>query len=320
MVKSVKVLFASFVVLVFVGCGSSDARNAELPFGSNNIEFPTNAVESDATVENAQKVKEVVAKNQQSSLGRTSTDKVDKNSVVYNLKKLNDMLRDTKVLPSALNEAVDNTSECSDGGTMKVVGDINPGANSTMTIIYNQCKIAGFSVDGQVVEKLSEFDSDNNNYKNMDLKFLTDITMISDDLYMKISKGSSLLTNIMSFDDNGNIKKMKLTIDSITQVNAEKSGQDGSVYIFENLDNNFLSMYQTEGRIYINNLESFVDYDTSYDMSQTPLVFDEYGVLQDGGEARYNMSSGGKMKIVVENSTPKVYVDANGDGTYDLSE
>ena len=77
-------------------------------------------------------------------------------------------------------------------------------------------------------------------------------------------------------------------------------------------------MYQTQGKIYIDNLNSFVNYDTTYDMSQTPFVFSYKGLLS--GEARYNMSSGGKVKIVAESNKAVTYVDANGDGVYELRE
>jgi hypothetical protein len=81
-------------------------------------------------------------------------------------------------------------------------------------------------------------------------------------------------------------------------------------------------MYQTKGRIYIDNLASYVTYDTTYDMSKTPFVFNKNGTIKnDDGEARYNMSGNGKVKIIAsqEDDGVKIYIDEDGDGVYSLN-
>jgi hypothetical protein len=58
-------------------------------------------------------------------------------------------------------------------------------------------------------------------------------------------------------------------------------------------------------------------------MSKTPFVFNKKGTIKyDNGEARYNMSGNGKVKIIAsqDDDGVKIYIDENGDGTYELSE
>ena len=77
-------------------------------------------------------------------------------------------------------------------------------------------------------------------------------------------------------------------------------------------------LYQKKGIIYIDNLTKYAEYDTSYDMSKTPFIYNFFYGLQSG-EARYNLSNGSKMRIVIEGSV-KVEVDTNGDGEYELTD
>jgi hypothetical protein len=58
-------------------------------------------------------------------------------------------------------------------------------------------------------------------------------------------------------------------------------------------------------------------------MSKTPFVFNKDGTVKnDNGEARYNMSGNGKVKIIAskKDGGVKTYIDKNGDGTYELSK
>ena len=91
-----------------------------------------------------------------------------------------------------------------------------------------------------------------------------------------------------------------------------KFGQQNCEYFISDKDYQE-ELYQTKGRIYINNLESYVDYDTSYDMSVTPFVFNYSGVVS--GEGRYIMANGANLKVFHD----RVEIDADNDGTYELA-
>ena len=326
--KKIKSLGLSLVVistLGFTGCGGGGGSSSGTTSGSL---FPSNAVKAKPTLENGEKVKDVVATNQ---VGETSELLSSLNSIDTN-SKLNTALLSSKIstiilkhtkninLQSySLNEAVNETDNCSGGGTISYNGNGDDANGGTVTITANNCIENSIKMNGSVYATIGNYDSSADDFKDYTIKYTTDFDVVADNSVIKIFKNSYEAINITKFDEYGDPQDFKLSTSLQATDGSESYGvQDGTYYC--KMDNNDLIMYQTSGKVYINNLASYVDYDTDYDMSQTPFVFSGYyGTLQSG-EARYNMANGGKVKIVAESNVAKAYVDADGDGTYELHE
>ena len=321
---------SSLLGLGLIGCGggssSNNSTSSETTTSTSGTTFPTNAVVAEATLENGQKVEDVVSTNQSSVLPTL-------NSVV-SASKLNIPLLTNKVSSSiiknfensnienyALNEIINESENCSNGGTISINGSGDETTGGTITISYNDCIEDGSKMNGSITGTISNYDSNVDDFKDYYIMFNTDFTVsnTSDGSFAKITKDSSYTMNILSFDEYENANKYKLNMSIIATDGTESHGMKDASFIFEEINYSTISMYQTEGKIYINNLTSYVDYDTSYDMSLTPFTFGSYDNILSG-EARYNMSNSSKLKIVVEDNEAITYIDADGDGTYELSE
>jgi hypothetical protein len=303
------------------GCGGGDSGNTSNS-GTSNLAFPSNAVIAEPTLTNGILVKDEVAKNQTSGIPMLNS--IDSNTSINVALLGNNVsdiiskhIKDIKFNQYSLNETISNTFNCSNGGTYSVNGFGSNGSDGVITINYNQCNESGQIINGNVYTSISNYDSVAGDYKDLSIKFTSDFTTTTGNTVVEIIKNSYMNLNVLKFDSYGNSTEFKLTM-SIQVIDGTTSfGQKDSMYYFIT-DGYNTAMYQTQGRIYIGNLASYVDYDTSYDMSKTPFIFSGSGIIS--GEARYNMSGSGKAKIVVENNKPITYVDADGDGTYELSE
>ena len=303
--------------LGFVACGGGGSSSGSSSNG-NTLAFPSNSIKAKATIENGKKVKEVVAKNQKSNYVLNAVDSSDNQNIAFTLQTLYDIInQETPFNNYALNETIDETEPCSDGGTIHSSGSGSDTTGGTITTTFNNCNIDGATINGRIFSKIYNYNSEHDGFENVDISFLTNTSVTVNKLSSIIYANSTINTKTTTFSNYGDSENIELKISAISEVNGKKSGQNNAIYYFNNLSSS-PSMYQTEGKVYIDNLASFVTYDTSYDMSQTPFVFNSYNLIS--GEARYNMASGGKVKVVVKSNKAKVYIDANGDGNYELSE
>jgi len=326
----------STLTIGLVGCGggggsssggTSGGGDGSSSGGASGVSFPSNAVLATPTIENGKKVKDVVATNQIS--GTTILNSVNSNSKL-NIgllgfqvsKSLAKKIHSINLNTYSLNKVVDTTYNCLDGGTIHYSGNIDNGnGNGTLTLTVNNCVENNVKANGNIYASVSNYDANAGSYKDMSIKFTTNytVTNLSNNSLTTISNGSYIDRNATSFNNYGNPKNLKLSMSIIATDGTQQYGiQNGIYQMTSHNGGESISMYQTSGKIYINNLGSYVNYDTSYDMSTTPLVF-SYSVL-NSGEARYNMANGGKVKIIAKSGVAKAYVDANGDGTYELSE
>jgi len=305
------VLTLSVATIFMTGCGSTTDSIS----GSSTV-FPSDATTAEPTVENGEEVRDVVAQDQNLNLSLTSNDSQNSN-IILALENIYKSIEDINGDSTVTRAVVDSGSnDCPNGGTYKysVSGSED---DAIFSVEYDQCDMYGVFYDGAITMHEKSYDESTMSYKYSETEFVTDFTMEYNGQNMKIYKGGTMDMEVLSTDEYGSINKMKLGISMITEVGDKKSGQKDASYIVENIDSYTSSMYQTAGRIYINNLESYVDYDTSYDMSQTPFVFNNKVLVS--GESHFNMD-GGKLKIKVENNQARVYVDSDNDGVYELSE
>jgi len=289
--------------------------------------FPSDAVMATPTIANGKKVRDVVVEDRED--GAVSLNNADNNSKLNILELSNRLSNDIFKQSSGITtqsyskyQTIDETRYCSDGGSITLKGNADNTNGGNFTISYNNCQVDNITINGSVYSTITNHDSYADEFKDLTMKYTSDFTYIQSSPYkvVTIKKNSYINTNITDFDYSGNAEKFKFSISIVADNSSteDKFGLRDCIYYYDNSGSD-TEFYQTYGRVYINNLSSYVDYDTSYDMSATPFVINSSGDLQSG-EARYNMANNGKVKIKVDDNQVHVYIDTNGDGIFELSE
>jgi len=316
--KNLKLLSSSIAlatILTLSGCGDDS------PTGNHSdISFPSNSTKADATVQNGQKVESVVTAKDIKNI--SGLNEVEEDSAI-NTTQL--ALKSADIIKAnikshdiyALNYTQDmGTESCSGGGTIQTsVSASLTSTNGAYTTVYNQCNDGDTLTNGTVEYSASLTDYANDNLDSLHIYFTTDFSIRdnSSNKTANIKKNSNF--TIKTLNDS----KIRLDISLQATHGTDYYGQNNATYYLYDAGNNSY-IYQTAGRIYINNLDNYVDYDTSYDMSQTPFGYDSNGVLVSG-EGHYLMAGNGKLKIKVESAdNPVTYIDADGDGVFEQHE
>jgi len=342
---SLRVLGISLVAsALFVGCGGSSSSGGVKEGPSNNpttepttdpTTEPAEPVMAAPTIENGVKVRNAVAgsnKGVVSGLNSVSSSS-ELNAGLEGVslsKSLMKYVKVANVVPYSLNQTVDRVEDCAESGTIRYTGTFQGKEGGTMTVVADHCDEGDDYINGEYSVAYRDFDDEIKEFKYYEVEFITDIDQRNEwkRFSATSSAGSTMKVEVMDFDDEGYKENYKLTVTKESTDGVKKYKlKDCVYYIKEGLD--YTEMYQTEGTVYIDNLESYVTYDTTYDMSKTPFIFREDDGVLFRGEARYNMSGNGKVKVVAaDNETKydvnveeaKVYVDSDGDGVYELSE
>lgn len=312
---NISLALATVIGLGFTGCGD-DTESAD---SGKSIEFPSSSKKAKPTLENGKEVEKVVASDDIVGLpipnGLSNSNALSSTSIVVKSANIiQKQVKDNSEYGIAYTEDV-STVNCSNGGTVKtsLSGSLTS-TSATYTTIYSQCNDGSNTLNGEISYSASILDYANDTLDSMHVYFVTNFSMhdISSNKSAEIKEGSNFTIQTV-----GNKLKIKISLQATEGSNYY--GQENAIYYM--YDNASISyVYQTQGRIYIDNLEKYVDYDTSYDMSQTPFAYNESGSITSG-EARYIMSNNGRVKIVVEDTdNVKTYVDADGDGSFELSE
>jgi len=309
--------------ILLTGCGGGDSSSKD----NTSSLFPSNAVMAEPTTENAKEVRDIVIGNQVDitdnmpdlSLNKVSNDS-KLNIIMLNNKisnKLFEFTKDIKMQPYSLNEVIDETEKCSNGGTISYKGsgdDVNGGS---LTITANNCEEDNVIINGKIYMTIKNRDTSNDEFKDYKVEYLTDFKIedSSDNSMVKIFSNSYIAINVMEFDSYGDWKNYKLSGTLKVTDGTKHYGFQDCIYYFTKKVNS-TSYYTTQCRIYINNLASYVDYDKDYNMSNTPFEISNDSTLISG-EAHYKMANNSKMKIVVESNEAKVYLD-DGNGSFKL--
>ena len=318
--RSLNLLVVGVLSIGFVGCGGGGGSSTST---GDSVVFPSNAVSATPTLSNGKKVKGAVNDNP-TSVTSSVLNGVDDTSGV-NIALLSSTLSSEIVIITkninlqtyTLNEVVDQTTNCSGGGSIHYRGNGNDTAGGTITANFNNCSENSVKMNGTMVYTISNYDSNSGNFKSYAIKFPADFVESTGSTTIKIYKGTYINVDILEFGSYDNPTKLKESISMIVANGTQQYGIKDAVY-YADSSYSGISLYQTQGKIYIDNLSSYVDYDTNYDMSQTPFVYDSYGL--QSGEAHYNMANNGKIKIVVQSGVAKAYVDVDNDGIYELHE
>jgi len=308
------------VSFLLVGCGGGGNSST-----GSSINFPSDATVAEPTLENGKKVEDAVASNQNSDLPSLNSvnNSVSLNSALLTKDISNNLSQSIKSLKFnsySLNRTIDEQENCSNGGNISYTGSGDE-RGGTITLNLNQCNNGQQLLNGSVYVSVSNYDEEADDFKDISMKFTSDYTVKNqyNNKTVTISNGSYFNMNVIEFNNYDEASKYKLSMSIKASDGTNQYGLKDAIYYFQE-ENSETSMYQTAGRIYINNLASYVDYDTSYDMSQTPFVYRYGRKVPVRGEARYIMENNSKVKIVAENNDVVTYIDSDGDGVYELSE
>ena len=315
---SLSIVAVSFLT---IGCGGGGGGSST----SNSISFPSDATSAEPTLENGKKVEDAVASNQSSGLPTLNSvnNSTSLNSALLTKDisdNLSQSIKGLKFNNYSLNQTINEREDCSHGGNISYSGSGDEHGGS-VTLNINRCNNGEELLNGSVYISVSNYDTQADDFKDISMKFTSDYTVknLSDNKTITISKGSYLTENIIEFNNYDEASKYKLRMSIKASDGTNRYGLKDAIYYFHEEDYK-TSVYQTDGRVYIDNLASYVDYDKSYNMSKTPFVYQYEREIPVSGEARYIMKNNSKVKIVAENNDVITYIDSDGDGSYELSE
>ena len=291
----IKSFFIAVATLFVVGCGGATGDT------SQDRLFPSNSRLASPTDDNVLKVIDMLLSynldNNAPSLrvvsANSSIKKKNSSLATFEISQLKLVKSKIENKNMKAMKVIKDSGECSNGGRYYKNGEITKAYGGEVEYEYRNCKTDdGDIYDGTIKVKASNYDYDKEEFRNIDIKYSTDFSVEDNSGRYTILKGSTISTKLL---DDGRIE-VKTTI--VSSKNGEKSGFKDVTFIIESYNEGTL-LYQTTGRIYINNLREYVALDRSYDTSETPLEFDSSNSVQNG-EVHYLMKSR-VLKIIIEN-------------------
>jgi len=295
---------AALIVIPFVvilnGCGGGGKGNG---VGDGGNLFPSDAQLASSTYSNAQEVEEMLVSyntsNNAPSLKVTSSSvKAKKNGSSLATLTLKQLKSVNKILKKRVNKetmraqkVIDTQEDCSNGGTLLKDGELTKADGGTVQYDFNHCEIDGIEYDGIMDVTASNYDYDNEVFTKIKIDYVTDFRVNAGDISYKIKRGSVVESELL---DSGYLK-VKSNI--VSTEDGKTKGFRDVVFLIDNIDESTIDLIQTQGRIYINGLREYVNYNKNYDMSETP--FEYINSSLKNGEAHYFMKDG-LLKIIVE--------------------
>jgi len=152
---------------------------------------------------------------------------------------------------------------CEEGELLK--DDIS---SNEIKYTYNNCLQNGYYYDGVIVRKVNRASN------RLEIKyedFRVDSEYGNSSLFIK--GGSKIV-----LEDLGS-NRYKIELNIVYSANKKRAGFKDVVFIY---NDNEKSMYQTKGRVYLNDLQEYAEFDDRYDMSNTPLLYDEDNNIYSG--------------------------------------
>lgn len=309
MKKTVRnILTVSLLTLAFAGCGGGGSSGGD----AVGLSFPTNSVAAEPTQANGKEVAQA-AVTQDPSLDLTnlalnsvattnaSTTQIS-NQLFQNIKE---KLTTLKPQIYALNETVNETSNCYGGGSMSISGSGSDTGGLTLTVTFNQCyqDSSSNALNGSIRLSASNYNDAYEDYTKYDIEFLTTYTYGN----ITVARGSYYNQTINTFDLFTGLLNYDLEISLIVDYNGIKYGiKDAFFNYVINPDSYSMTYTQTKGRIYLgNDLIKYVDVDTSYN---PPVQFTYYFGTLESGTGHYIMGNNATLEI-----------NATGSGGYDVT-
>ncbi|MEA3370134.1 MAG: hypothetical protein U9Q40_02215 [Campylobacterota bacterium] len=310
--KLINSVLALSAIVILTGCGGSSG-DGDSP--SSTTLPVVNAVEAEATVANGEEATEVVTEmgdvTEMGSLlavedeGKAASfDKLEFISLQQNI--VTDILSKEAV---ALNQAINESDTCDNGGTYSYVGSQTETAYN-MTTTFNNCDMYGTLMNGSMSIAMT-----GTNYgetvASTDIKITSDYSVTVDSsLAVKLYAGSYFNVKYTGYADDDNFEgtlKSSLWFES-SGIKARYDDLEvdfsvnGAAYEVRNC-------YKA-GRVYINNITEYLDIDTEYDPNcDFSFVNDGTGLVS--GSLEYTFSSGQKIHAEVTSTDEITYTVVN---------
>ena len=289
------------------GCGDSDSNSTP------SLSFPSTAVVVEVnSQETAQEVVEAVFSDNAGEVSglnnAIATQKVGIVETVNTLKKVTKNYV-SKLDTYALNETVNETEECDNGGSTTVKGS---GSESGYSVEYsfNNCDDGYGLINGSMRVEGSYQEDDTIESSTTKTILLTDYVVTTDYYSLKIYKGSIVEESYTyNWDTYDEIIDTKSSV--IIEQGSNKLGSDELEEHYADIDYDE-SYYFKAGKVYTNNLASYLTVDESYDASQTPF---------NGSDGKAKFIGANSSSITIsENGYYNGYlveVDTDNDGVID---
>jgi hypothetical protein len=308
------VLFITTTLLISCGGGGSSGSGAISSFDT------TNAVLMEPTFSNATKLANIVQRNPQDQYSLNAVMDNQGTNILPSIVKMLDTFKEThKTEQYAINRIIKGSEPCEDGGFLTANGSVNSN-NGSAVLNYQNCDEGGIVMNGSAIISVWEYLEDYDDYSRVSTNFVSDFTMTnnSGEITTILARSSAFINNL-DFDYYWGAIEMDMKVTAFYIENGITYGQENSNIYFnrENISRPYF--YYKSGRFYIDNLEKYAEYDTSYDMSYTPFRLDLDGDLRSG-EAWFTMANGGRAAIKDYFGGIQVELDTDGDGYSDYSQ
>ncbi len=263
-----------FIFLVFtflvLGCGKVNYNTSEESL------FPSSSKLASPTYSNGNEVADMLLSyNMQTnapSMRLVANGNKKRNLIEYMISQID------KVTPTVTNnrlqKVIDESNECSNGGSLYKSGNLDK-SGGEVEYHFNNCYIDGELYDGILRVKASNYDYNIKKFKKLKLTYLNDFKTSTE----TIKEDSTLSVELLDSDDFGDY--FKVIADSVSSSDKGLRGFKNFTFVVAEYSLK-TSLIIKGGRVYINNLNNFVEYDKSYDMSQSQFDYNSNNILTQG--------------------------------------
>ncbi|MEA3373943.1 MAG: hypothetical protein U9Q62_09685 [Campylobacterota bacterium] len=210
----------------------------------------------------------------------------------------------------ALNETVNNTTQCSGGGTISITGSQTE-TSMDYTLSADNCIEGSITLDGSI-----HVTTTGTNYgetlSSLHMGFTEDYTMGYGSSTVKIHQWSYIDLDYSSYTDDNTFagtytSSLWFELDAATPIEAR---YDDLTVAFSYSSSSIEHCYKA-GRIYINNITEYLDIDETYDPNcDHPFVHDGSHLLS--GSLEYSVSDGRHVHVEVTDTNEITITDDEG--------
>ncbi|BCD68499.1 hypothetical protein [Nitratiruptor sp. YY09-18] len=295
----------------YVDANGASSSSSSSYANNEQLSFPAYAKKAEPTQENAQKVAAIIAMNPDDTLNFFALNSVadDEISNMKMLKQSNTILTKSiikyTIMNQILNEVVNETEQCEEGGTVSYNGVGSEASGGDVTIAYNNCQEYGVTLNGKIHAEIKDLDPNAQEFKTTNISFLSDFSIRTQHPTITITykAGSYINTRINSFDAYYIPNDMTITTSYIASLNSQKFGLQNCIMNLKYLNySGNLDFSMLQGRIYVDtDLSKYVDLDTRF---HPPVHFVYENGILTSGEGHFLMNN------------KKLTIKATGDGGY----
>lgn len=183
-----------------------------------------------------------------------------------------------------------------------------------LTMEVNNCYENDSLVNGEAIITL--FPDSNGDLGSYLIEYTQDYIIENKNSKIINFKGSSLEASEIKTETDGTLISITMKHNGASEMNGEYLGAKDLVIVSKAIHESYQSYHLISGEQYID--KGYFLVDTTYDSSQTPMVFDDFGNLLQNGLFTYIGENNSKIEIKATNTNElTINYDSNGDGTLD---